>query len=191
MQGWCSEEKAEMFMDLVLRENLKVCVEIGVFGGASALPIATALKLQGGEGVIYCVDPWDSEEASRHFDPIKDKENYTYWSRIDFSRIYRGFINTVNVWQLEDQCVVIQADSALAAEDIEDSIDFLHIDGNHSEAISLLDAETYLPKVRSGGYICYNDCLWPERISGLNFLLRSCEVVQYINNKNCILLRKS
>lgn len=189
MYGWCSQEKAEIFMNLVLKEKPKVCVELGAFTGASVLPVATALKLLG-DGIIYCIDPWDRLEAIQHFDPVKDRVLIDSWSQVNFERIYGLFLHIINTWQLNKYCIILQKTSAEAANDIQEPIDFLHIDGNHAEAISLLDVKAYLPKVRSGGYICYNDCLWAERVSALDLLLESCDLVRYMNKENCILLRK-
>ena len=187
--GWCSREKAERLMDLVLKEKPKVCVEIGVFEGASVFPIATTLQFLGG-GVIYCIDPWDRMEAIRYFNPTEDKESIEWWEKVNFERIYKNFQRFINIRKLNEYCVILRKSSSDAAEDIKEPIDFLHIDGNHSEIISLLDVRTYLPKVRSGGYICYNDCFWPERIAAMDLLSESCEFVRFINKDNCILLRK-
>lgn len=189
MHGWCSQEKTGKLMDLVLKEKPKVCVELGAFGGASILPVATALRLLE-NGVIYCVDPWDRLEAVRYFNPLKDKVNIEYWLQTDFGDVYKRFLHIINTWQLNKYCVILQKTSADAAEDIKGPIDFLHIDGNHSEIISLLDVQTYLPKVRRGGYICYNDCFWPERIAAMDLLLESCEFIQFTDQDNCIFLRK-
>jgi len=60
--GWCSDEKAQAMMDLVFSEQPQVCVEIGVFGGSSVFPTAMALRRLG-NGVIYAIDPWKTEEA--------------------------------------------------------------------------------------------------------------------------------
>src|ERR1700730_11515979 len=63
--GWCSEEKALNFVDLILTAKPKVCVEIGVFGGASLIPTAFALKHLK-EGIVIGIDPWDNSECIKH-----------------------------------------------------------------------------------------------------------------------------
>jgi hypothetical protein len=60
LEGWCSKEKACAFIDLVLQEKPQTCVEIGVFGGKSLLPVAMALKSLG-QGIVIGVDPWDKK----------------------------------------------------------------------------------------------------------------------------------
>jgi cephalosporin hydroxylase len=42
--GWCCREKAERMMDVVYETKPEICVEIGVFGGSSIYPTASALK---------------------------------------------------------------------------------------------------------------------------------------------------
>ena len=74
--------------------------------------------------------------------------------------------------------------------DFIDCIDILYIDGNHSEPASMKDVMLYLPKVRQGGYIWYNDSIWPERQEALDLLSEECEVVKLIDDGNCILFKK-
>jgi len=44
LYGWCSPEKAQHLVDLVLETKPQVCVDIGTFGGRSLFPVASALK---------------------------------------------------------------------------------------------------------------------------------------------------
>src|SRR5258707_5986460 len=55
LEGWCSKDKAKSFIDLVIEVKPRVCAEIGVFGGSSIYPVASALKLLG-QGVVIAID---------------------------------------------------------------------------------------------------------------------------------------
>jgi predicted O-methyltransferase YrrM len=41
-------------------------------------------------------------------------------------------------------------------------IDILHLDGNHSAEASTRDVENYLPRLRRGGYLWFDDVNWPS-----------------------------
>ena len=56
LEGWCSKSKANHFIDLILAVKPEVYVEIGVFGGSSIFPVASALKYLG-KGVVIGIDP--------------------------------------------------------------------------------------------------------------------------------------
>ena len=63
------------------------------------------------------------------------------------------FHNMLNLWSLKELCVIIDKTSKIAILEIPEEIDFLHLDGDYSEVVSLEDVQLYLPKVKAGGYI--------------------------------------
>lgn len=188
LEGWCTREKALTLVDLVLEREPQVCVEIGVFGGASFYPIASALKLVG-KGVAIGIDPWDRNEMILNLDPVQDQGHIRWWSKVNMDRILSNFNAMLKRLELGRFAIAIRATSEQAAWLISE-IDFLHIDGNHSEVNSLQDVALYLPKVRAGGVVVYHDALWPERQRALEVLMESCEVIDLIDNGNCIVLEK-
>jgi cephalosporin hydroxylase len=188
LEGWCSKEKAVAFIDLVLETKPETCVEIGVFGGSSLFPVASALKYLG-TGTIIGIDPWDKIECIKHFDPVEDAPHLKWWGSLNINYIYQSFNNMIRRQKLEDFVETIRATSEEAAYAIEE-IDILYLDGNHSEFCSLQDVELYLPKVKQGGYIWMNDTLWKERQDAVERLTASCDVVRLIDNGNCILFKK-
>ncbi|HEY5234830.1 MAG TPA: class I SAM-dependent methyltransferase [Rhabdochlamydiaceae bacterium] len=186
--GWCSQEKAMNFIDLVLEVKPQVCVEIGVFGGRSVFPVAMALKFLE-SGFIIGIDPWDRIECLKHLDTVEDPKHFDHWGKEDLKFAYRSYLEMIKKYDLEEYCVTKKISSEKAVPSI-DFIDILYIDGNHSEASSLQDVALYLPKVRSGGYIWFNDPKWPSLYAACNFLQKNCEVIKMIDNDNCILFRK-
>lgn len=188
LEGWCSKEKASEFIDLVLEVKPEVCVEIGVFGGSSVFPVASTLKLLS-HGKLLAIDPWDKIECIKYFDPTEDGEHLKWWGNLNINFIYYSYLNMLKKHDLEDYVITIRETSAKAAAQI-DQIDILYIDGNHSEEVSSFDVQCYLPKVRMGGYIWYNDALSKDRQEGIELLLEKCDVVKLIEDGNCILFRK-
>lgn len=188
LEGWCSKEKAVEFIDLILQEKPKTWVEIGVFGGSSLFPVLSAFQYLG-EGKAYAIDPWDKIECIKHFDPVLESTDLRWWGNLNLNQIYQSFTNMLQKFKLGKFCTIIRKTSELAVTDVPE-IDVLYIDGNHAELPSLLDAEMYLPKVKSGGYVWFNDALWEQRQKAVEYLLLSCDVVKVIENGNCLLLKK-
>jgi predicted O-methyltransferase YrrM len=156
LEGWCSHDKASILMDLILNSNPDVIVEIGVFGGKSLIPMAYALKTIG-KGLIYGIDPWDSEESIRG---LENPVNKNWWGHLDHSQILRGLIQKMHDFDLIRQIQLIQ-DTSINAYPIP-NIDILHIDGNHSEQASYQDVLKWAPLVKKGGWIIFDDINWVE-----------------------------
>jgi cephalosporin hydroxylase len=188
LEGWCSKEKALSFIDLVLEVKPKVCVEIGVYGGSSLFPVASALKYLG-EGVVIGIDPWDRVESIRYFDPERDRAMMEWWGKINLTYIYYSYLNMLRRYELEEQVTTLKMSSEKAAAEVGE-IDILYLDGNHTEYMTTLDVQLYLPKVRSGGYIWLNDTLWECIQPAIDLLLDECDAIKLIDNGNCILFRK-
>lgn len=188
LEGWCSKEKALNFIDLVLDVQPDICVEIGVFGGASLFPVASALKFLG-HGAIIAIDPWDRAECMKNFDPVKDKAHIEWWSKVNLTYIYYSYLNTLRRYEIEEYVMTLKLTAEKAAPEVGE-IDILYIDGNHTEPSIMQDVSLYLPKVRSGGYIWLNDTLWESTQPAVEMLLESCDVIKLIDNGNCILFRK-
>lgn len=172
----------------MIETNPKVCVEIGVFGGASLFPVASAL-ITLGEGVIIGIDPWDKVECIKYFDPVEDQADLQWWGKLNLNYVHNSYLKILKTYGLEKCVITKMMTSEKAAADIE-MIDILHIDGNHSEIAFTQDVTTYLPKVRSGGYIWLNDALWESAQMAVDLLLESCEVIKAIDSGNCVLFKK-
>ncbi len=188
LEGWCSKEKAINFIDLVLEVNPEVCVEVGVFGGSSLFPVASALKFLG-SGVVIGIDPWDRIECLKNIDPIRNPQNFEWWAKVNLNYVYYLYTSMLQQHKLEPYCITLRTTSEKAIREIQ-TIDIVYIDGNHSQPSSLQDVTLYLPKVKAGGYIWLNDTLGKERQSAIEHLLTKCDVIKLIDNGNCILFKK-
>lgn len=190
-KSWCTEEKVNLMMDLIVLTQPKVCVEIGVFTGSSFLPMVAALSFLE-NGTAYAIDSWSNFEAIKGI-PTND-QNYKWWSVVNMWEVKKLFLNTMDKWSFSKFYVVIPTSSKLAASKF-DQIDFLHIDGNFSEQGSLEDVLFYLPKVVPGGYILLSnlflklDNQYPK-MKSLSVLLEECEIIAEIDNSNAVLFQK-
>jgi len=179
-EGWCTSEKMKELALLVYENQLMVSVEIGVFNGRSLIPQAYAYK-QLNRGMVYGIDPWDQQAAMQigH-----DKINQDTL-KIDFNGMYEDLKRKLQEFQLSSYVALIR----VKAEDVEDrfskeSIDFLHIDGNHGEEAVLNDIKLYFPKVKKGGFICFDDTTWTTTPKAIEYAKERCTSVykEFFNN---------
>jgi len=189
--SWCTEEKANLLMDLVVLTQPSVCVEIGVGTGSSILPIAAALSFEN-NGTVYGIDSWSNNDAVEGIP--KDDSHYKWWSTVNMPWIMERFLQTLDNWTLHSFCSIIPTSSKSAASLFE-RIDFLHLDGNFSEEGSLADVLLYLPKVNRGGYILLSNVFATvdnqfTKMRSLSVLLEQCEMIYEIENSNAILFQK-
>jgi predicted O-methyltransferase YrrM len=188
LQGWCTPEKAKALIDTIFENRPKIVVEIGVFGGASVIPMAMALKAMG-DGKVYAIDPWETQESVIGMEDA----NYEWWKNLNHEDIYIGFVKALIQNELTKECIPIRFTSEQAAPFFKE-IDMIHIDGNHSEEKSWLDVELYFDKVRSGGIVVFDDISWRDTSAtgtkkAVDFLNENCTVLYDVGD--CRFYRKN
>lgn len=176
-------------MDFVALLRPQVCVEVGACTGSSVLPVAASLKYLG-EGNIYAVDAWSNEVAIRNL--TEDDPNKEWWSKVDMNDIRNTFCRRLGPYM--GFCIPVFCPSEKAV-DLFDAIDFLHLDGDFSEAGSLKDVELYLPRVKPGGYILISNFFIgvhgkQPKFKAFFKLFQTCETIAEIENNNAVLYRK-
>lgn len=193
IHGWCSFDKASKFVDIILEKQPEICVEIGVFGGSSLVPQALALK-ENNKGMIYGIDPWSTEAALEH---MQGQEHVEWWKKLDIESIFQHCVKNLSKFEVESYCTLVRKKAEDAVHMFADnSIDLLHIDGNHSEDLAFKDASLYLPKVKAGGIIFFDDIWWSEvdnyvtTKKAITYLLGECERIDLINNE-CLVFMKA
>ena len=108
--------------------------------------------------------------------------------------IKASFDRMINQWHLSPVCTTIALPSEAAVQQI-GTIDFLHLDGNFSEAGSLNDVKLYLPKVKEGGYILLSNLFLMSngkqpKLKSFSALFDCCEMICEIEKDNAVLFRK-
>ena len=190
IQGWCSPEKATALIETIVSRKPQLCVEIGVFGGSSLLPQALALK-HNGSGKIIGIDPWTKDAA---LESMVAAEHRDWWSKLNLESVYQHCCAHIRHQQVEAFVELrrIKAEDAAAAFE-DNSIDMLHIDGNHSEEPACRDVDLYLPKVKTGGILFFDDVHWND--GGVNTtrkaivkLLTACTKLRLVSD--CMILQK-
>jgi predicted O-methyltransferase YrrM len=162
--GWFHH--GAQILALVDQHRPRVCVELGTWLGASAIPVARLIRRWG--GTLTCVDTWagDVHEPSQ---PAATPP----WMLLSCARnmIEAGVGATVRL---------IPATTREVAQSWTDPIDYLYIDADHAYESVAADLRAWAPFVKPGGLILgddYGNDLYPgvktawdefEQTHGLN-----------------------
>ncbi|MBL0358827.1 MAG: class I SAM-dependent methyltransferase [Chitinophagaceae bacterium] len=118
----------------------KYAVEIGVYEAVNTVAIAGALEK---DAVFYAIDPF-----------FKSKLGFCYYKWITYLNLYRN--------KVLKKVTVTEAYSYAVADKINNTIDFIFIDGDHSYEGLQKDWELYSPKIVAGGYMLLHDTTVPD-----------------------------
>lgn len=171
MIGWCEPEKACAMYELIEQQRPALLIEIGVFGGRSLIPQAMALKANG-KGIIYGIDPWCVEAS---LEGTNDPANDQWWkNNVNYDDMYQKCLHAVQMYEVGRHTAIMRCRSETAAVRF-NNIDILHLDGNHSEEVSCRDVELWLPRVRLGGFLWFDDSDWPTTQKAQSMIVQRCE----------------
>lgn len=171
MEGWVTAERGLIIADLVVKHKPEVCVEIGVFGGRSLVATALALK-ENKYGKVYGIDPWKTEDC---LEGDQEQANKDWWAKVDMHDIHKKCMEAIWKWELDGYAVVIRCKAQRVAQ-LFKRIDFLTIDGNHSETSSCRDVEQYCPRLKVGAPVLFDDADWPSTKKAQELILKWCDL---------------
>lgn len=130
-------------LQLVEQHRPKVCVELGTWQGASAIPVARSIARWG--GTLTCVDTWSGElNEDGGSEPNKAPVMIMACAR----RIVEAGLSNVRL---------IPSMTGAASNYWSEPIDFLYIDADHSYLGCWTDLVGWARHVRSGGLIVGDD----------------------------------
>jgi MMP 1-O-methyltransferase len=142
--GWLTDEEGEALYELARAcRGDGVIVEIGSWKGKST--VCLGLGSRAGSSVpVYAIDP----HADYRFGDFK-----TNVDRAGIAELVRPIASL----------------SQPAAEDFDESIELLFVDGSHEYDLVLEDFEKWVPKVVDGGWVAFHDTTWtrgPRKVVG-------------------------
>jgi cephalosporin hydroxylase len=140
--GWFHH--GDKILELVEQHRPKVCVELGTWMGASAIPVARSIARWG--GTLFCVDTWSG-------DLNEDGGSPAGRAPIMLLSCARRMVDA----GVSASVRLIPATTAVAAKAWSGPIDFLYVDADHSFLGVCADLEAWAPHVRSGGLIVGDD----------------------------------
>lgn len=140
VQGWFHH--GTKILELVEQYRPVVCVELGSWQGASAIPVARAIRQWG--GTLTCVDIWGGEVS------LGTPPSPSPWMLVTCAR---------NIMAAGVGAVVrlIPATTQEVAATWTQPIDYLYIDADHAYESVKADLEAWVPHVRPGGLILGDD----------------------------------
>jgi predicted O-methyltransferase YrrM len=147
--GWFHH--GSTILKLIAEHRPLVCVELGTWQGASAVPVARMIARWG--GTLSCVDTW-SGQLDENGGSLPDK----------MPVMLMGCARTMVEAGVGATVRLIPATTAAAARTWSDPIDFLYIDADHGYEGVLADLEAWVPHVRRGGLIVgddYGNAIYP------------------------------
>ena len=126
-------------LELVEQHRQTVCVELGTFQGASAIPVARSIARW--RGVLTCVDTWAED--------VYQAGATSPWLLVSCARnVVAAGVQNVRL---------MPTTTAEAVRTWAEPIDYLYIDADHHEAAVLADLEAWVPHVRPGGLVLGDD----------------------------------
>jgi predicted O-methyltransferase YrrM len=136
-------EKVALYRQVLKLPRNCVALEVGSYLGASACVIGSAIVRR--SGVLHCVDTWKNQAMDA---PERDT-----W--LEFQ---------ANTDAVREILVPHRGFSTDVARDLQVVLDFLFIDGDHSEEAVDADLSAWLPKVKPGGIVAMHDIGWAEGV---------------------------
>ena len=136
------------FKNLIGKKNL-TGVEIGVANGVNARAILENLDI----ARLYLIDPW-ANYGGMEYRGVYQNDELAQQEERSAQKV---------IEQYKHKIIVLKALSEDAADNVENELDFVYIDGNHRHKYVKRDIELYYPKVRVGGMLAGHDFKSNER----------------------------
>lgn len=167
--GESYEPKLLALVEVARRAPPGDVVEIGCLFGRTAALLAM-LADHYDLGRVLCVDPWSVRSTEQGNEALQSASQGFAWD--SFRRIFevnvapfaRGRLNYIQAlstdgYQRYAAGEAVETD-AFGRTDYEGRIGLLHIDGNHDLAYVAADARDWVPHVKPGGWIVFDDYEW-------------------------------
>lgn len=160
LAGWGGDSQA--FAELIRETKPGFIIEVGSWKGASAVTMADAMKAEGIDGKILCVDTWLG--ALEFWSDQSDPERFRALEcKHGFPSVYYRFLANVCHRGHQPRIVPFPLPSSAAAlwllrTDLR--ADLIYLDGSHEEEDVYQDLLDYHALLRPGGRIFGDDWGW-------------------------------
>lgn len=175
IEGWNSDHKADTLLAAVLWARPAKLLEVGVFGGKSLCVLGLALQ-HVGRGHVLGIDSWSTAAVVASHESAEERQ---WWAghgeagSLDLR--HAEAVQWIQRLGLGEHCSLRRCDAhEVAAEYPPRSFDLIHLDADKSHDGSLREIRAWLPKLRIGGLLVYDDCDWPTRRAAYMEARRTC-----------------
>ena len=161
LHGWCSPDKARYLGDWIAKNQPRVIVEIGVYGGACLLPMAyEAMKYHPLTPTkVVGIDPWD---VSACLEGMVEEHNRDWWERHShLGPVYASCKAAIASLGLTNIELWVGTSDQYAGSFEPQQINLISIDGNHGFPVER-DVRNYLRLLAPGALIAMDDTDWVE-----------------------------
>lgn len=134
-----------LLMELAKRCTGTTYVEIGSYYGASSCFIASGIRRSQNGGRLFCVDTWMN-------DAMTEGNCDTYQRFQSNTRSYSSIITP------------LRSRSSEATELVQNEVDFLFVDGDHSYQGVVTDIQAWFPKLSRDALVVFHDYSWAEGV---------------------------
>src|SRR5437763_4066434 len=137
------KEKIVLFQTVLRLRRECIALEVGSYLGASASIFGVAVSRRKGE--LHCIDTWQNQA-------MDEPERDTWPEFATNTRRLGGVIFPHRGFSVE------------VAQNLRLTLDFLFLDGDHSEEAVDADLSAWLPKLKAGGVVALHDIGWAEGV---------------------------
>jgi hypothetical protein len=175
LNGWCTPEKAQWIAKWIVDHRCVTVVDLGVFGGRSLVTMGLAMlqlakERPGWPGRCIGIDSYSNADCVEGEESVAGKD---YWKNLDLASVRKNAEDAIEQYGLKEVCDLIIMTGVEAVKRFDDgTLDFVHVDGSHSEAESTRDVKLWWPKLRTGGLLLMDDTDWPT-VRAARFLAES------------------
>lgn len=181
LNGWCTPEKARWIARWMVEHACVSAVDLGVFGGRSLVTMGLAMKQLGQKkdgwpGRCIGIDSYSNADCVAGEESEAGKD---YWGKLDLQLVRKNAEDAIEKYGLKEICSLMIMTGVQAVDRFGDgTLDFVHVDGSHSEAESTRDVKLWWPKLRTGGLMLMDDTNWPT-VRAARFIAESLGKMVY------------
>lgn len=136
-------EDRPFFRELQNQKDI-VGVEIGVMGGRNAEDILVHLDIK----ELWLIDPWFTYDGLQGHGMINEDDIA--------EECYQATVKRMEPFKYKVK-IIRDLSKLVAKSFLDESLDFVYIDGNHRYRFILEDILHYAPKVKTGGWVAGHD----------------------------------
>ena len=162
VKGFLDEEEGRCLYETALKAgSMGPCLEIGSYCGKSTVYLGTACKEN--NSILFSIDHHQGSEEQQPGEEYFDPDLFNPRSgRID---TFGEFRKTIAAAGIEDYVVPIVCRSETAARRWATPLSLIFIDGGHALETVLVDYNSWVSHIMSGGYLIIHD-IFPDPAEG-------------------------